>query len=217
MAGRLIAKRLADKTLPPSLRGAPTISAFQSKNLSTSAVTVQDSKKNDIEETPRRRRRSPAIRRRVDFAPFGLSDILDPFPASRTLTQMMDSVNRLFEDFLPSRTDRDVVENFRVPYDIMEDEKSYKLRFDMPGLSKEEVRVGIEDGTLVITGEHSEESQKDNWMSRSQGSYNTRIILPDNVHLEQTRAEIKNGVLQVYVPKVEEEVKKQNLIDVKVE
>ena len=58
------------------------------------------------------------------------------------------------------------MENFRVPYDILEDEKSYKLRFDMPGLSKEEVKVVIEDGTLVIQGECSEESQKDNWFSR---------------------------------------------------
>ena len=216
MAGRLIVKRLADKTLPSSLRNAATISAFQSKNLSTAAVTVQDSEKRDIEETPRRRRRSPAFRRRGNFAPFGVSDIWDPFPASRTLTQMMDNVNRLFEDFFPSRTDGDLVENFRVPYDIMEDEKSYKLRFDMPGLSKEEVKVGIEDGTLVIKGEHSEESQKDNLISRSQGSYNTRIILPDNVRLEETKAEMKNGVLQVFVPKVEE-AKTQNLIDVKVE
>jgi len=216
MAGRLIAKRLADKTFPSNLRGVATISAFQSKSLSTAAVPVQDNEKKDIEETPRRRRRSPAIRRRTDFAPFGSSDIWDPFPANRTLTQMMDSVNRLFDGFLPSRTDGDVVENFRVPYDIMEDEKSYKLRFDMPGLGKEEVKVGIEDGTLVITGEHSEESQKDNWTSRSHGSYNTRIILPDNVHLEETKAEMKNGVLQVFVPKVEE-AKSQSLIDVKVE
>lgn len=216
MAGRLIVKRLADKTLPSSLRNAATISAFQSKNLSTAAMTVQDNEKRDIEETRRRRRRSPAFTRRGNFAPVGLSDIWDPFPASRTLTQMMDNVNRLFEDFFPSRNDGDLVENFRVPYDIMEDEKSYKLRFDMPGLSKEEVKVGIEDGTLVIKGEHSEESQKDNWISRSQGSYNTRIILPDNVRLEETKAEMKNGVLQVFVPKAEE-AKSQNLIDVKVE
>lgn len=216
MASRLIAKRLADKTLFSSLRGAAPSSAFQSKNLSTAAMTVQDNEKN-IQETPRRRRRRPAIRRWADFVPSGFSDIWEPFPASRTLTQMMDRVNRLFDDFLPTRTDQDVLENFRVPYDIMEDDKSYKLRFDMPGLSKEEVKVGIEDGTLVIRGEHSEESQKDNWISRSQGSYNTRIILPDNVRLGETRAEMKNGVLQVYVPKVEEEATKQNVVDVKVE
>eukprot|EP01018_Ginkgo_biloba_P010691 Gb_40446 [translate_table: standard] len=213
MAGRLVAKKLTDKAVVSNLRGALTGSCLQLKNLSTAAVTTQESDSREIVQTPRRGRRRSLSRRWPDMGFRGFSDIFDPFPASRTLNQMMDTVNRLFENFAPSGTE---MENFRTAYDVAEDEKSYKLRFDMPGLSKEEVKVSVEDGSLVIKGEHSEEAKKENWSTRSYGSYNTRIILPDNVRLEDIKAEMKNGVLQVCVPKTEEE-SKQNVIDVKVE
>jgi HSP20 family molecular chaperone IbpA len=98
----------------------------------------------------------------------------------------------------------------------MEGEKSYRFWLDMSRLRKEEVKVGIKDGTLVTIGKQSEESQKDNQMSRRHGSYNARIIFPDNFHLEETKEEIKNEVFQFVLPKVEE-AKRQSLIDVKVQ
>ncbi|GLJ31380.1 hypothetical protein SUGI_0629700 [Cryptomeria japonica] len=214
MAGRLLAKKLVDQTLLTRLRGGVTSLASQGRNFSTSAVATQNEDKN-VAERPRRRRRSPMLRRWADLIPLGFSDLSDPFPVNRTLNQMMDTVNRLFDEFAPSRTAGEALENFRPAYDIMEENDSYKLRFDMPGLSKEDVKVEIEDGTLVIKGEHSQEEREKNWSSRSFGSYNTRIILPENVRLDEVKAEMKNGVLQVTVPKTEPE-KKQDVIAVNI-
>jgi len=45
----------------------------------------------------------------------------------------------------------------RLPWDIVEDEKEVKMRFDMPGLTRDEVKVMVEDDTLVIRGEHKKE------------------------------------------------------------
>uniref|UniRef100_A0A0C9S596 TSA: Wollemia nobilis Ref_Wollemi_Transcript_20205_992 transcribed RNA sequence n=1 Tax=Wollemia nobilis TaxID=56998 RepID=A0A0C9S596_9CONI len=217
MATRLLVSKLADKTALSRLRGA-----VQGKNLSTSAVATQGGNQDRYGDragfqAPRRRRRSPMLRRWSDLTPFGFSDLWEPFPMNRTLTQMMDTVNRLFEEFVPSRTLGQEVENFRAAYDVVEDENSYKLRFDMPGLSKEEVKVAIENGTLVIKGEHSEEEKEKNWSARSFGSYNSRIVLPDNVRLDGIKAEMKNGVLQLFLPKMEEENKAATVVDVKVE
>lgn len=79
------------------------------------------------------------------------------------------------------------------------------------------MKVSVEDGDLVIKGEHKAEEQKeDSWSSRSYGSYNTRVTLPEHVKVEEIKAELKNGVLYVVVPKSKESPKK-NVIDVNVE
>nr|AAC01570.1 low molecular weight heat shock protein [Agrostis stolonifera var. palustris] len=106
----------------------------------------------------------------------------------------------------------------RMPWDIMEDDKEVKMRFDMPGLSRDEVKVMVEDDTLVIRGEHKKEvgeGQGDGWWKeRSVSSYDMRLSLPDECDKSQVRAELKNGVLLVTVPKTETERK---VIDVQVQ
>jgi HSP20 family protein len=99
----------------------------------------------------------------------------------------------------------------------MEDEDTFRLRIDMPGLNKEEVKVTVEDGDLIIKGEHNAEGKEDEhgWSSRSYGSYHTRLTLPDHVKHDAVKAELKNGVLHVEMPKSKEEPKK-NAIEIEV-
>ena len=96
----------------------------------------------------------------------------------------------------------------RTPWDVMEDGSSFKLRLDMPGLSKEEVSIDVIEGNLAIKGEHKPVEGEDDWSSRSCGSYNIKIKLPDNVKVEAIKAELKNGVLLVTAPKVDETKKR---------
>jgi len=145
-------------------------------------------------------------------------DIWDPFVGSRSLKQMLNTVDRIFDDPLfGSPAPATVALDFRTPWDVKEDDDAFRLRFDMPGLSKDEVKVSVEDGDLVIKGEHKAEGQnEDSWSSRSYGSYNTRMTLPENAKVDEIKAELKNGVLHVVVPKSKEEPKK-NVIDINVE
>ncbi|KAG6414841.1 hypothetical protein SASPL_122215 [Salvia splendens] len=74
----------------------------------------------------------------------------------------------------------------RLPW---EDENEVRMRFDMPGLSKEDVK----DDVLVIKGEMKVDGE---WSSRSSySSYGTRLRLPENCDKEKVKAEMKNGVL----------------------
>ena len=74
---------------------------------------------------------------------------------------MLDTMDRLFDDAVgfPMATRRSpaAAGEVRLPWDIVEDEKEVKLRFDMPGLARDEVKVMVEDDTLVIRGEHKKE------------------------------------------------------------
>jgi len=141
----------------------------------------------------------------------------------RTMRQMLDTMDRLFDDAVgfPMATRRSpaAAGEVRLPWDIVEDEKEVKLRFDMPGLARDEVKVMVEDDTLVIRGEHKKEEGAEGdgdgwWKERSVSSYDMRLALPDECDKSKVRAELKNGVLLVTVPKTEVERK---VIDVHVQ
>ncbi|OAY79342.1 26.7 kDa heat shock protein, chloroplastic-like [Ananas comosus] len=106
--------------------------------------------------------------------------------------------------------------NLWAPWDIMEDEKEVRMRFDMPGLSKEEVKVTVEDDMLLIRGEHKKDDQKGPggggpektpekgtwWKERSFSSYDMHILLPDYCDKKKVTAELKHGVLLITIPKI---------------
>lgn len=119
----------------------------------------------------------------------------------RSMRQMIDTMDRLFEDAVafPGATSE---LRARAPWDVNEDENEIKMRFDMPGLSKEDVKVSVEDDVLVIKGEgNAEQGKEDSWPKRSYSSYDTRLQLPDDCQKDKIKAEMKNGVLYISVPK----------------
>lgn len=157
-----------------------------------------------------------APRRSVfDISPFGLVDSLSPM---RTMKQMLDTMDRIFEDAFafPGTTGGEV----RTPWDIKENENEVTIRYDMPGLTKEEVKVSLEDDVLVIKSQHKEETGEGKegddgwWRGSSASAYNIRLVLPDACEKDKVKAELKNGVLLVTVPKSKVERK---VVDVEIQ
>ncbi|KAF6254589.1 HSP20-like chaperone [Scenedesmus sp. NREL 46B-D3] len=99
----------------------------------------------------------------------------------------------------------------RLATDIEEDDKAFTIKADIPGMSKEDVKIKVLDNTLTISGERKEERQegvtkegKAARVERSYGSFVRSFSLPRNVDAGGIKASTKDGVLTVVIPKVEE-------------
>lgn len=88
-----------------------------------------------------------------------------------------------------------------------EGEFAYHIEVDLPGVSKENINVQIEDGSLVISGERkiNNEVKEENYykIESSFGSFSRSFSLPKEADVENIHAESKDGVLEVIVPKLE--------------
>jgi HSP20 family protein len=138
---------------------------------------------------------------------------------------MIDRMDKVFDDplfarswMVPGGRHAGAPHSRRSPWDFVETDDSFRMRLDVPGLSKEEVKVYVEDGSLVIKAEHNVETkgEETQWTSGSHANYSTQIMLPDSVNSEMIKAELKNGVLSITVPKVVEDEPKKNTIDVEI-
>jgi HSP20 family protein len=102
--------------------------------------------------------------------------------------------------------------------DIIEDEKEFLLKADLPDVKKEDVKVTVENGVLTITGERrfekEEKEKKYHRIERSYGNFLRTFVLPDGAEGAKVTAEFKDGVLKVHLPKSEKA--KQKAVEVKV-
>ncbi|KAG6527982.1 small heat shock protein, chloroplastic-like [Zingiber officinale] len=165
---------------------------------------------------------SAAKRAVASSSPIGL---WDRYPSARTVQQMMDTMERILEDpfaysgtSFPASSIDEFGGNYRrgrIPWEIKEEQNVYKMRFDMPGMTKNDVKVWVEENMLVIKAEklpkEAKEGEDEDWLAKSYGRYNSRIALPENIELGKIKAEVKDGVLYVTIPKASPSNKKVNI------
>lgn len=101
--------------------------------------------------------------------------------------------------------------------DIYESKDNLLVKADLPGLKKEDIKVSVQAGTLIIEGEKkSEKENKDKGTLRTErtyGSFYRAIALPAAVDESKVKAVYKQGVLELTLPKTEEAKPKQIAIE----
>jgi HSP20 family protein len=105
---------------------------------------------------------------------------------------------RIFDVFTKS-------DNFAPQCEIIDEEKSYSISLDIPGLSKEDIELEVKDNHLFISGERkTTNSGKDVLRSEKKyGKFSRIFALPKNVNTDGIEARFANGVLEVILPKEE--------------
>jgi HSP20 family protein len=95
---------------------------------------------------------------------------------------------------------------FLPPADVIEREKEYLIKVDLPDVRKEDVKVLFDEGVLTIKGERKlEKETKGETMHRTErfyGTFERSFALPDDVDAKEIHAESKDGVLMIRLPRV---------------
>jgi HSP20 family protein len=134
-----------------------------------------------------------------------MDDMLNRFPAWVGRWPRLPGAFETKSDFAPS-------------VDISETAGEYLIRASLPGVRKEDARVMVEDGMLTLSGERlQQEEQKDEKFHKVEsfyGCFSRSFALPEAVDEKAIRADSKDGVLTVHVPKIKVETKKPTTIKV---
>ena len=123
--------------------------------------------------------------------------------------------------FAPMRDiDETVQGNLTPAVDISETENEYLVRAELPGINKEDVHVTLENGILTLSAETRSESEERDGerlirQERSYGKYIRSLRLGKGINDQAVKANYKNGILEIVVPKAEEV--KPKVIDVDIQ
>ena len=127
---------------------------------------------------------------------------------ARAIPSLRRELDRLFEEFehfleggprLPWAPSREPV------VEIADTPDSVVIKALIPGVSKDEVYVDVSDNTLTLRGELKESEKKEHYYRREipYGTFERTIPLPVAVQSEQAKAQCKDGVLEITIPKTE--------------
>jgi HSP20 family protein len=137
------------------------------------------------------------------------------------LWNIQREINRIFENFFHGDLQDDGAFGLSLwtpAVDIAEHDNEYVVRVELPGVSKDDVKITLESNVLTIRGEKKREKdvEKDNYhrMERMYGSFQRSFTLPSTVRADKIDAVYKDGILTITLPKAEEARPKQ--IEVKV-
>lgn len=131
------------------------------------------------------------------------TDLWDPFAG---IDELRREVNRAFDTaFAPA-------------LDVVEEKDSFLVKMDLPGLTKDDVNVTIQDNFLTVKGErkHEVEKKDTNFYHRERvyGAFARTVELPTRVDATKVQANFRDGVLHVTLPKSEEAKPKEIKVSV---
>ena len=140
----------------------------------------------------------------------------EPF---RNLVSLQDRMNRIFDDAARGarRPDEDddwaLGGSWAPAVDIFEKDGNIVLKAELPGVEVKDVDIRVENNTLSLRGERKLENEvtRENYhrVERAYGSFARSFTLPNVVDTEKIKAEFKDGVLQLTLPKRDEAKPKQ--------
>ena len=131
------------------------------------------------------------------------------WPTFGRLSNLRDEIDRLFEEPLAAFTrGSQLLSGWTPALDVYEEKDNVIVRVEVPGMKKEDIQLSLHDGSLSISGERkSEETFKNAEVYRAErffGRFQRTVTLPTPVAADKVKAQYKDGILKVTLPKTEE-------------
>ena len=125
------------------------------------------------------------------------------------LMVLQDRMNRLFEDATQRRANNDAGDEFeRADWtpaaDIYEIESGYMIAMDLPGITRDAVEIDVDENRLIVKGTRLVEESRHR-SERPRGKFLRTFSIPGSIDQEGIGAEYKDGVLQIRLPKRQEQ------------
>jgi Molecular chaperone (small heat shock protein) len=143
---------------------------------------------------------------------------LETWSPFRDLMNIQREIGRVFDSLFSDVDGGRMTMEWSPRVDVLENNDSYILRAELPGVNKNDVKITLRDNILTIKGEKKQEKEeKDVNFHRTErmyGSFERSFTLPSGVKNDKIDATYKDGVLTITLPKVEEAKPKE--IEVKV-
>jgi HSP20 family protein len=126
----------------------------------------------------------------------------------KTINTLPSLVEEFFNNDFPTSWLRNWSTSSTPAVNIVENKDEFRIEVAAPGLEKDDFTINVEDDVLTISAnkEEKKEEKEENYTRKefSYTSFSRSFTLPEIVDREKIRAEHKNGVLTIYVPKHEE-------------
>ncbi len=136
----------------------------------------------------------------------------------RDLVNMQRELGRVFDNLFSDTEGNIMVSDWAPRVDVMENQDSYTIKAELPGVNKNDVKITLHENVLSIRGEKKQEKEEKDLnfhrVERSYGSFERQFALPTGVKSEKIDASYRDGILTITLPKVEEA--KPREIEVKV-
>jgi len=127
-----------------------------------------------------------------------------------------EGIDRIFDNIFTSDNQEGSAWSPRV--DVVEFEDKFEFTSELPGMSKEDIKLEMQNTSVTISGDkrfEHEKTDKNYYIGeRTYGSFRRSFQLPSHVDAKQINAEFNNGVLKMDIPKLEEAKPKQIEINI---
>ena len=143
---------------------------------------------------------------------------LHRFEPFRGVAALQEQINRLFQDGMERAGEDSSLTTWAPAVDIYETEHELVVKADLPEVDPQDLDIRVENNILTLRGERKFESKvtEDKYLrvERTYGSFSRSFSLANTVNSEAIKADYKNGVLTLSIPKREEAKPKQIKINV---
>ena len=128
-------------------------------------------------------------------------------------------LNRHFDSLYPQYDYEEAMEKLSIPVELIDKEKEYDIKAELPGVKKEDLDIEIENNYITISAKKEEEHHEDKKAYKKSefkyGEFSRSVYLPQEIDTDKTEATFENGILRIKAQKIYENKNTAKKITVK--